>query len=346
MDKDLSKPLVTVFMAAYNSAPYISASIESVLHQPFTDFELLIVDDGSTDGTVAVVQGYKDMRIRLLRNDRNRGLTYTRNKGVKEARGKYLAILDSDDLALPDRLSLQATYMEANADVAVCGGQALIIDGEGKDMEHYPFMPTGRENMGMHLLFRNIFINPACMLRTAVVTSLGGYRDYAPAEDYDLYVRIAKRFPVAVLPDDLVKYRIHQSNISREKFAVARGQEKRILAEMQKSLGIDSEQFLDIHHRIYLEDFESVSLDSIYELFAALVKGNRETGVYPRSAFEQFIFLKGMSILKRKPKKYNALFFYFRQGIFRWEYFGAIDFIDMVKISLSGVWRHVKKGKN
>lgn len=346
MDEHLEKPLVTVFMAVYNGEHFIAASIASVLNQSFEGFELLIIDDGSTDATAEVVHSFSDARIRFLSNGANRGLCYTRNKGVAEARGKYLAVLDSDDLALADRLRLQLAYMEANPDVAVCGGQALMIDRDGKDIGRYPPMPVGREHMGMHVLFRNIFINPACMLRIAVIKELGGYRDYAPAEDYDLYVRIALKYQMAILPDDLVKYRIHEANASKTKFGTVRLQEKRILGMIHERLGISSEQLLEVHHRLYLEDLDNTSSESMYSLLARLVEGNRKTSLYPTVAFERFVFLKGLSLLRLGPKRHDALCFYFKRGVFRWRYFKATDLMLVLRSSLSGIWRQIKKRRS
>jgi glycosyltransferase involved in cell wall biosynthesis len=113
-------PKITVFMAAYNSENYISDSIKSILDQSFSDFELLIINDGSTDLTVDIIEKFNDPRIRLVHNDKNRGLTYTRNVALTEALGEYIAILDSDDIAVKNRLELQYNFFQQHPEYALC----------------------------------------------------------------------------------------------------------------------------------------------------------------------------------------------------------------------------------
>lgn len=127
----MGHPKITVFMAAYNQADFIQQSINSVLTQSFSDFELIIVNDGSIDNTTTIVESFNDNRIRLVHNDGNKGLIYTRNRLLTLAQGEYIAILDGDDIAYQDRLKLQYNFLLANPEVVLCGGHAAIINEHG-----------------------------------------------------------------------------------------------------------------------------------------------------------------------------------------------------------------------
>ncbi len=121
MDKNVKFPLVTVSMVVFNGELHIREAIESILNQSFTDLELLIINDGSTDATLDIINQFKDPRIRLLSNDGNKGVAFTRNRSLQEARGVYFAILDSDDIAKPNRLEIQVNFMNAHPETAICG---------------------------------------------------------------------------------------------------------------------------------------------------------------------------------------------------------------------------------
>lgn len=131
----MNSPLVTVFMAVYNGQKYISEAINSILNQTFRDFELLIIDDGSTDNTIDNIKLFTDDRIRLIQNHKNLGLFVTRNYGIDQAKGKYFAILDSDDIAFPNRLQIQVNFMERNPQYALCGAKAKVINQMGEEID-------------------------------------------------------------------------------------------------------------------------------------------------------------------------------------------------------------------
>lgn len=126
------KPVVvSVIMAAYNSERFIGAAIESVLGQTYQELELLIIEDGSTDGTLAVIQSYTDKRIRVLINDKNRGTLYSMRHGVSEARGEYIAVLDSDDMAEPERLRKQVAILRRKPEVLLCATKVKnLVNGK------------------------------------------------------------------------------------------------------------------------------------------------------------------------------------------------------------------------
>ena len=131
-------PLVTVLMPVYNGEKYLKEAIESILNQTFKDFEFLIINDGSTDNSVKIIQSFNDLRIRLIHNESNIGLIKTLNKGLKLSNGKYIARMDCDDVSLPKRLSVQINFMEKHPEIGVCGSWVKIIGLEQKFINKYP----------------------------------------------------------------------------------------------------------------------------------------------------------------------------------------------------------------
>lgn len=158
-------PHVSVLMLAYNVEHYIGQAIQSILDQSFEDFELIIFNDGSTDGTASVVTQYSDPRIRFMDNSVNKGLAHARQNTLAAALGKYVAILDSDDIAMSERLAKQYYFMESHSDVALCGGNALLIDEEGKSTGEllHPVYQTAEWKV--RFFWNNIFVNSSVMFR-------------------------------------------------------------------------------------------------------------------------------------------------------------------------------------
>ena len=205
-------PTVTVLMPVYNAAPYLGLAIESILRQTYVNFELLVIDDGSTDTSQEIILSYVDPRIRLLANGENQGLTRTLNIGLEAARAELIARQDADDISLPRRLEKQVAFMDAHPEVALLGSQALQIDHQGR---YRGTIDHSIETAGLRweLLFDNAFVHSAVVYRRKVVwKELGGYSEAFPfVEDYELWSRVASSHPVANLPDRLVAYRVHAS---------------------------------------------------------------------------------------------------------------------------------------
>lgn len=319
MDNTTGKnPIVTVFMAVYNGEKYIKEAIESVLTQSYTDFELLIINDGSTDKTLDVIAQFNDPRIRLLHNDGNRGLTYTRNHGVKEARGKYFAILDSDDIAMPNRLKIQVDYMNANPEVAICGGQAILIDGNSKEMRLYKV--HAGNSLSHWLVLHNVFINSTLMMNTSVMREMGGYRDMAPAEDYDLSFRIGLKYRVANLSDTFVFYREHGNNISKVQTEKLNNAERRIIEHIHSSLNISiNSSLVKAHQSILNYNIASTDLKDFESLLQALKQGNNTNNSYPTEAFNKLLFETWFNLARLKKEK-KILTLYFKNPLFNWSF--------------------------
>ena len=208
-------PLVSVVLPVWNCPGYVGAAIGSVLSQTFSEFEFLIIDDGSTDDTPRILEKYIDPRIRLIRHE-NRGLAGTLNVGIGVARGKYIARQDQDDISLPDRLAKQLAYMESHPECGLLGTWAQIMEGD-RLTERYHRHPSAVE-LRYQLLFNNPFVHSSVMLRKSVLETVGGYSTdpiRQPPEDYELWSRLSRHSNVANLPEVLLYYREVPGSMSR-----------------------------------------------------------------------------------------------------------------------------------
>lgn len=290
-------------MAAYNAQKYIKEAISSILHQSFDDFELLIVNDGSTDQTVAAVQSFTDPRIRLIHNASNQGLVFTRNRALDQARGEFIAVLDSDDIAVPERLQSQYDYMVQHPDIVLCSGHAALMDEQGTATGQQFIIPTDFVNM--EVFFGNPFINPAAMFKADILRELGGYRSFAPAEDFDFFLRVSEKYQVANLDQLLVYYRIHSQNTSAIKPAKIREIETSILKEMYFRWGMPvDDPFLDLHYLLYSKNYHAISFPDILKVVTTLKLANERSPRFSKRDLDTLIFKKWYEIIViKKPGK-------------------------------------------
>lgn len=208
-------PAISVLMAVYNTDRYVAQAVESILNQTFTDFELIAIDDGSTDRSLKVLQSYaaQDPRIRLLSRE-NRGIPQTRNELLSLARGEFLAVMDSDDIALPDRLQNQITFLRQHPEVLWLGGAFELIDAQGRWITPIPLPQDDRTIKDRLRQGQTSFLHPTAMLRRSGVIQVGGYDESLPlAEDLDLWLKLAAIGAVANLPQTVVQYRLHGNSI-------------------------------------------------------------------------------------------------------------------------------------
>ena len=202
------KPIISVILPVYFGERYLRESIDSILTQTFTDFEFIIFDDGSADGSRKILESYDDPRIHLIFQE-NAGLPETLNRAIALCNGRYIARQDHDDISLPMRLQKQFEYLEANSGCAMVGTGADIWSEEKVSNRHHAH-PSDCSTLRFELLFNNPFVHSSLMFRSQVFQELGLYStDPArqPPEDYELISRIARRYPIANLKERLVIYR-------------------------------------------------------------------------------------------------------------------------------------------
>lgn len=205
-------PKVSVLLPVYNGEKYLSSAIESILNQEFQDFELLVVDDASTDGTFDILAQTKDPRLRMWRHSENKGLVATLNELLVQAKAPIVARQDHDDWSFPFRLSLQMEHMASHPNTAAIFSDAQLISENGRYMGKMR-TPRCPEAIQWDLCFRNPFPHTSALFRRDMALQEGGYKNVPACEDYELWSRLSRRGPIYSLEQPLVKYRIHRTSI-------------------------------------------------------------------------------------------------------------------------------------
>jgi glycosyltransferase involved in cell wall biosynthesis len=215
MEKQAVTPLVSVLLPVFNGMPFLEQAVKSILGQTFSNFEFIVVDDGSTDETYRLLQSIHDPRVIILRNRTNRGIVCCLNQALVKARGEYLARQDADDISLPRRLELQVGYLEDHPEVGVLGTSFGRIDERGNVYERV-YAPTKDWELRLNLLDSSTFLHANVMMRRGLIEKLGGYQEGFPyAEDYELWIRVAEITKLANLPTLLYQCRYRPISISR-----------------------------------------------------------------------------------------------------------------------------------
>ena len=208
----MNRIIISVILPVYNEETYIQEAIDSILNQTFVGWELIIVDDASNDSTSEKILSYVDPRIIYIRNEYNIGNYPARNIGIQIARGKYIAVMDADDIAYPERLQKEYEYLERYSDVLAVGCDCTI---NGRYIKYK--RPTNNEDVLVALLNNNCFIHSSLLVRRDVILKLGGYNtQFVYAADYDLICHIALLGKIENLPEVLMMYRWHERQISQK----------------------------------------------------------------------------------------------------------------------------------
>jgi len=211
----VSSPKVTVLMPVHNGAPYLERAVDSILRQTCEAFELLVIDDASTDESWDILSALHDPRIRLVRHEKNRDLVATLNEGLDLARGEYVARMDQDDISLPERLEKQAAFLERHGDVGIVAVGARLIDERDRPRAVLPLL-AGHGLLRWSFCFGCPIAHAGVMMRRSLILELGAYREEAfRCEDYDLWTRAADKTRLAMLPEVLLLLRRHASSMTR-----------------------------------------------------------------------------------------------------------------------------------
>ena len=243
-------PKVSVLMPAYNAEQYINQAIDSIISQTYTDWELIIANDGSTDNTENIILSYSDPRIKYIKSEINKGLIYTRNLLITNSLGKYIAFLDSDDLALPNRLEQQVNFLDNNQDYGLCGTWGMMIDDKGDTVKKIN-LPSNNEEIKCSLLFINTFVQSSIMIHKQILVKYPYNNDFPLAEDYELWCGLSRSYKLKNLPVHLAKYRWHETNISKSRKKHLDSLVKNIYKRELEYIGIEaSEEELLLHAAI------------------------------------------------------------------------------------------------
>ncbi len=284
------EPLVSVVMAVHNGALWLSQAMESITRQTFSDYECIIIDDGSADGTLQIATSYASDRITVFKNSSNLGLAASLSLGMQLARGRYLVRMDADDVCLPTRFERQVAFMEANPQIAASGCWVETI-GACSEIWRYP---VDHEVIRCELLFGPVLAHPAMILRREAFLTAGLSYDesFRFAQDYDLWERAAKKLRLANLPEVLLQYRIYD-DAERNVMDVARVYFADLVRERQlQALGLSlSNQELCLHSQISRHEvIKSVAqLSAEGKWFSRLREANEMAGAYEKEALNRVL---------------------------------------------------------
>ena len=292
---NMEKPNITVLMPVHNGEAFVSEAVESIFRQTFYDFEMLIIDDGSTDQTPSILSklAAKDSRVRVEGGRARLGFSGALNLGFDLARGAYVARMDADDIALPNRLAIQREYLESHPDVGLCGGLVKTF-GLREGTFHKP--PIFWEETLCCALFDNPFAHPTIMLRRHLIEKYHLRFDpcYCPADDYELWSRCLRLFRCVNLEHVLLHYRVHDQSLTQADWTEMDRHAARVAARELKALGLPignkEVQFhrnlgrgrcFPIHRREELLQAE--------QWLGALLEANNRTNRYPDFAFQRSV---------------------------------------------------------
>ena len=285
-----NKPLCSVVMSVYNGEEYLKEAIDSILHQSYANFEFIIIDDASTDGSLEIIQSYNDPRIIILQNNENLFLAASLNKGIKSAKGKYLVRMDADDISMPERLWKQVNYMEENPSIGISGTCTEVF---GYKPSHGKFN-THNHIIKYKLLHECHFLHPSLIIRKDLITKHNLFYDenFRKNQDYELYSRAIKFTQFGNLPDYLLKYRQTKENIKRE----SHNQKENILA-IQKKLFLNigykiSDKEIELYKSINYQSYTQTSnyVAESYSLLNNIIASNRKTFFFNSNDFEPYIY--------------------------------------------------------
>ncbi len=289
-------PLVSVIMPVYNGGAYIAEAIDSIRKQTYVNWELIVTDDGSTDSTPVIIKQKiaVEPRIRLITHTARTGQSKARNDAIGASRGTYIALLDSDDLALPERLETQVRYMESHPDIALAGSWVLTRSEQGS--EHRPDelyrSETDPDIIAAGMLFNAMLINSSVMVRRKFLAENKlSYDESSPflAEDYALWVKCAERGRVAVIPKPLAIYRKHDLSISAEKKTEHSKKTAGVQQEVLRTLGIvPTEEESLLHASVYAKKSAPLEMNEFVKneqrWLTKIKEGNDSARRYPPHA--------------------------------------------------------------
>lgn len=296
-------PKVTVFMPVYNREKYLKETIESILNQTFQDFEFLIIDDGSTDKSVDIIKSYIDSRIKLVINETNLKIPKTRNKGLELAIGEYIALMDSDDISVSNRLQKQVEFMDKHPEIGACGSWIKLFESDSMVIKY----PKNTEEIKANMLFNNSIANPSTIIRKSFINkyNLSYNINYICSEDYDFWTRCLKYFPIENLQEILLLYRVHKKQTSTICLKEMNNFDIEILKNLLSNLGIvPTEEEKNLHKSILNRtyNYSEIHLKDIESWFLKLITQNKLTQYCNEMSFQNTIESKWLIICKDLAK--------------------------------------------
>lgn len=314
-----SYPLVSVIMPAFNAENYIGKAIESIIFQSYTHWELIIINDGSSDNTQEIIEGYanSEKRIISLINSKNKGLVYTRNKGLRTAKGKYIANLDSDDVAKINRLMIQVQYMESHPKTVLLGASCELINHNNKIIGTEDRKIPSRFLKSL-LLFSNYFINSTTIFKRDAANECKYLDSFPLAEDYHFFTQLLEHGDIANLDRVLIQYRIHNSNISQIKKHELNSTIGKIHKTLLNKLGLNvSEDNLKLHESLVSKD-ERIDFECLMNTrnwLEMLKSANDKSKTYMQEEFDYVCRIFYRRACLKTKQGFKAIAWYFSSSL-------------------------------
>jgi glycosyltransferase involved in cell wall biosynthesis len=327
-----TNPLVTVFIPVYNREKYILEAVNSILRQTFTNFELIVVDDGSTDNTPKILKSIKDKRLKLFFNKKNMGIPYTRNKGLEISAGKYIALLDSDDIAIPNRLEKQLLFFKKHPDCACVGSFEGVIDENSHLKKTIKCRYTNPDYIHSSLLFFCPISNRSVMAKSSILKALKYKESFDACQDYDLFVRLfLANYALYNINEILVFRREHLDRITHYKWRISFNKRMEIAKNQLIKLNFKFTE-KDLFNHMYLRethikrDLFNIDINFIKwaeQWLTKLIIANIKTRLYPGKAFKSLIGKRWRVIcfFADKDIKHLAIKYFFKSRLFKYALF-------------------------
>jgi len=290
-------------MAAYNAGNYIAEAILSVINQTWQNWELIIINDCSTDNTASEIARFKDERIKVFHNEQNEGIVYTRNRALHYSQGKYVSVLDADDVYLPEKLKIQVEFLEQHPDYAMVGSAFRFLYQEKVELSEINCWYAKAEYFPAILLFNNFFVHSSTLFRTHLAKDIlykPLVKGCAPGEEYQLFVEFARTHRIYNINKELMYYRQHAVSISKVREDKINEYIDIIVLNQLKRLGIEpTDEELKLHKSIRFA-FDNLKMDEIVRIkkwMHFLIMQNREYKTYD-SFFEEYLSVKWYEIAR------------------------------------------------
>ncbi len=302
--------MISVVMPVHNGEKYLQEAIDSILNQTFTDFEFIILNDGSTDKTEEIILSYDDPRIVYVKNEENLQIVKTLNKGIALAKGKYIARMDADDISMPERLEKQVRYMEEHLEVDVCGS-FLDTMGEGvKRYWNYPYTPA---SIKIALMFYSPLAHPSVIVRKCFFDNARYASAYLKAEDYYLWAVNSKEYEYANIPEVLLHYRLHASQTARVAGDIQLELSNKIRRNLLEDFGVElSDKEFDTH--INISRYLYVDMYDAEKWLYKLYQQNKINHLFEDKEFQKFLDNKWWMVINNSTYKGLKAFFYHRNS--------------------------------
>lgn len=298
-------PELSIIMPLYNTEDFVGQAVQSILSQSYTDYEFIIVNDASTDRSLEVVNSFSDKRIKILTNDQNMGIVFSRNKGLKESVGRYVAPFDSDDIALPDKFKKQIKFLRNNPEYGMLGSWVKMIDKNGNLLKKRWGLKASPEQIPAQLLFRNYFAQLSVVMRREAIP-IGGYVEgFNMAEDYRMWIEVAKNYKVWNYPEYLAYYRINSGSVTDVNTEMLNNYVTKAFQYAYRFLGIEIDRYkASLLHLINSEE-KIMDIDKLkqIEVFLLLILSqNDKLNIYKQDQLIKVVLNRWMKVCYKSRK--------------------------------------------